>query len=355
MNRTGRISGPIGRIRSALPGRGRRIRFTYAGSIFVVGALAVGFAAINTGNNLLYLLLGGMLGATAVSGWLSERAIRRVEVRRRIPRGVPVGQEAILRYSVHNAGKGPALGLEVRESGLPGVAFVPRVASDETVTARSANTFVRRGVYPLETVTLATAFPFGFFRRERDLPLAGELVIWPRTDRRVAPTRAGAGRRATQGAHPSRAAGPRGEFKGLRDYRDGDDARDIHWRSSARRSSPVVREYDRDASDTLWICLDLASEPGESAEIAVEIAAGLAARATASGRRHGLAAGDEVIHPGVGRGHLERTLECLARVDFDATSPPPSPPVDPSACVLVGTRARPGAWADLRLSGGATA
>lgn len=340
----------VGRFRSTLPWRGRRIRFTTAGSLFVVGALAVGFAAINTGNNLLYLLLGGMLGATGVSGWLSERAIRGVEVSRRIPRGVPVGQEAVIRYTVHNTRSAPALGLEIREGGLPGVAFVPRVSGGDTEQTRSVNTFVRRGVYPLEAVTLATSFPFGFFRRERDLPLPGELVIWPRTDRQVAPPRAGAGRRASQGATPSRAAGPRGEFKGLRDYRAGDDARDIHWRSSARRATPVVREYDRDASDTLWICLDLAAEPGEIAEEAVEIAAGLAARAAASGRRHALVAGDEVVGPGVGRGHLVSTLECLARVDFALDAPAPSPPVAPDACVLVGTRARPGPWADLRLA-----
>ncbi|MEK9499904.1 DUF58 domain-containing protein [Gaopeijia maritima] len=341
----------VDRLRSTLPWSGRRIRFTSAGTLFVVGALAVGFAAINTGNNLLYLLLGGMLGATGVSGWLSERAIRGVEVSRRIPRGIPVGQEAAIRYAVHNARGAAALGLEIREGGLPGVAFVPRVAPGDTVPARSVNTFVRRGVYPLETVTLVTSFPFGFFRRERDLPLPGELVIWPRTDRQVAPPRAGAGRRVSQGAAPSRAAGPRGEFKGLRDYRDGDDARDIHWRSSARRTAPVIREYDRDASDTLWICLDLAADPGEVAEEAVEIAAGLAARATASGRRHALVAGDDVIGPAAGRGHLERVLECLARVDFAPGAAAPAPPVAPDACVLVGTRARPGPWADVRLAG----
>lgn len=345
----------VDRIRSTLPWRGRRIRFTTAGLLFVVGALAVGFAAINTGNNLLYLLLGGMLGATGVSGWLSERSIRGVEVSRRIPRGIPVGQEAVIRYAVLNTRTAPALGLEIREGGLPGVAFVPRVAGGETVEARSVNTFVRRGVYPLEAVTLVTSFPFGFFRRERDIALPGELVIWPRTDRLGAPPRAGTGRRASPGSTPSRAAGPRGEFKGLRDYRDGDDARDIHWRSSARRATPVVREYERDASDTLWICLDLTAEPGERAEEAVEIAAGLAARASASGRRHGLVAGDEVIGPGVGRGHLEQTLECLARVDFALDAPPPAPPVPPDACVLVGTRARPGSWADLRLASGVPA
>lgn len=321
-----------------------------------MGALAVGFAAINTGNNLLYLLLGAMLGATAVSGWVSEQTIRDLEISRRIPRGVPVGQEVTLRYTIRNRKRRmPCLGLELHEDGLPGAAFVPRIDPGRTVEARSASTFVRRGVYPLDTLTLATTFPFGFFRKERDVTVPGELVIWPRTDRTVAPPRAGVGRRAAVGARTSRAAGPRGEFRGLREYRQGDDARDIHWRSSARRSAPVIREYDRDASDTLWICLDVAAEPGEAAEEAIEIAAALAARAAAAGRRHGLVAGDRVVEPGLGRGHLERVLELLARLDVAVDAGPPSPPVDPSACVLVGTRPRAGAWADVRLAGSGVA
>lgn len=357
MSPADRTGGPFGRVRSVVRRlrRWRRIRFTAAGAIFLAGALAVGFAAINTGNNLLYLLLGAMLGATAVSGWVSEQTIRDVEVARRIPRGVPVGQEVTLRYTIRNRKRRmPCLGLELREDGLPGAAFVPRIGPGQTVEARSASTFVRRGVYPLDTLTLATSFPFGFFRRERDLTVPGELIIWPRTDRRVDPPRAGVGRRATTGAQPSPAPGPRGEFRGLRDYRQGDDARDIHWRSSARRTTPVIREYDRDASDTLWVCLDVAAGPGAAGEDAIEIAASLAARATADGRRHGLVAGGTVVEPGLGRGHLERVLETLARLDLAVDAPSPAPPVDPSACVLVGTRPRPGAWADVRLAGATT-
>jgi uncharacterized protein (DUF58 family) len=330
----------------------RRLRFTMPGLLFVAGALAIGFAAINTGNNLLYLLLGAMLGATAVSGWISEQTIRNVEISRRVPRGVPVGQEARLHYTVRNRKRRmPVLGLELREAGLPGGAFVPKLGPGEVAEVDAVNTFVQRGVYPLRTLTLSTTFPFGFFRKERDLAVEGELVIWPRSDRAVPPPRPGAGRRSTAGSVTARGEGPRGEFRGLRDYRWGDDARDIHWRSTARRGEPVVREYDPDASDTLWVCLDLATDPGEAAEEAVEIAASLAARASAAGRRHGLVAGDTVVYPASGRAQFERVLEALARVDFSPGAPPPTPPVDRASCVLVGTVPVPGDWTDVRLAG----
>lgn len=328
----------------------RRIRFTTAGVIFVLGAVAVGFAAVNTGNNLLYLLLGAMLGATAVSGWISEQTIRGIEVERHVPRGVPVGQEVVLGYSLRNRkSRTTSLALEIHERGLPGIAFVPRIQPDESTTARSGNTFVRRGIYPLEAITLSTTFPFGFFRKERDISAPGEIVIWPRTDHPVGPPRPGPGRGHAQAAAGSRHAGPRGEFRGLRDYRWGDDARDIHWRSTARRAVPVVREYDRDVSETLWVCLDLRGEPDEQAETAVEIAASLCAQASAQGLRYGLAAGDSIIAPDAGVGHLERVLDGLARVDFSPHADFTPPHGDLAECVLVSMNPRPGAWAEVHL------
>jgi hypothetical protein len=120
-----------------------------------------------------------------------------------------------------------------------------------------------------------------------------------------------------------------------RAIRPGDDPRDIHWRSSARLREPVIREYERDGAETRWICLDTRAEPTDASEVAVEVAASLAARAIAEGRPVALAAGDVVIEPGEGPGQLERILDVLARVDFLPTNPAPSPPVDPASCVLV--------------------
>ena len=135
--------------------------------------------------------------------------------------------------------------------------------------------------------------------------------------------------------------------RGLRPYRPGDDPKDIHWRTSARLQAPVVREYDRDTSESLWICLDLAGHPGDEAEALVEVAASLAASAEAEGKRFGLVAGGRTVPPGAGAGHLERVLDALARVDFRPETPPPAPPVDRSRCILVSlTGASASAYAD---------
>lgn len=318
----------------------RRIRFTGAGVVFTVGAVAVGLAAVNTGNNLLYLLLGAMLGVVVLSGWLSEQTIRALDVTRRVPAGTPVGKEARIRYVVHNRKRHlPSMALEIGEEALPARAFLARIPAGERREGVAANRFVRRGVYPLSSVTLSTTYPFGLFLKARDIDVRGELVIWPRTDRRVRiPTPAGAKRRDFGGS--AGAAGHRGEYRQLREYRPGDDPRDIHWRRSAGLDVPVIREYELDGAESFWLCLDLGAPAGDEAEAVLEIAASVAARAVTEGTRFGLISGDRTVPVGTGPGHLEAVLDALARADFHPTHPMPDPPVDRARCVLVSVTGR---------------
>ncbi len=336
----------------------RRIRFTAGGLVFTAGAFAVGFAAVNTGNNLLYLLLGAMLGMIALSGWLSEQTLRRLEIVRRVPRGVTVGRPVRLTYHVTNRKtRLPTLAAYLTEDGLNESAFLARVLAGENVTAHSDNTFVKRGVFPLGTLTLATSFPFGMFKKERDIHLPGELVIWPRTDLPVrTPTPPGGRNRPMPVATLAGVAGARGEYRGLREYRPGDDPRDIHWRSTARRGQPVVREYDVDAGEAVWICLDTNAPPGDRAEAAIETAASLAAQALEAGRRFALQTPSRSVEPGSGHGHLVRVLDALARTDFGLRGTSVAPPTNPEHSILVaveppsdsrfGAVIEPGPWRD---------
>lgn len=321
----------------------RRIRFTSGGLAFTLGAFAVGFAAMNTGNNLLYLLLGAMLGSITVSGWLSERAIRGLEIRRETPHAVTVGQDLRLTYHVRNHKRRlPSLALEILEKGLPHAAFLVNVRAGSEAVVHSRNRFLRRGTFPLGTVTLSTAFPFGMFRKERDLEIPGEIVVWPRSGRPVRTASPTGGRVPTLTTSAAGSAGSRGEYRSLRAYRPGDDPRDIHWRSTARLREPVVREYERDGARTRWICLDIRGAPDDAAEVAVEVAASLAARAATEGHPFGLIAGDVLVDPGEWSGQLTRVLDVLARVDFRPDASEPAPPVDRASCVLVSIDGAPG-------------
>lgn len=326
----------------------RRLRFTRAGWLFTAAALAVGVAAIPTGNNLLFLLLGAMLGFIAVSGWLSEQTIRGLTVRRRLSHGFVAGRPARIPYAIRNDKRRvPSFSIEILERDLPVAprddrggspgAWIGALPAGQDAQVRAGPVVDRRGAYPLERITIGTSFPFGLFRKERDVIARGELIIWPATDRAVRPPRPGGVARQHAGSVALGAAGMRGEFRGLREYRPGDDPRDVHWRSSARMSVPVVREYERDQAETLWICLELKRHGvGETAEeAAVEIAASLARLAVERGRPVALVTPDVVVDPGSGAPQLERILDQLARAEYRADAPTVAPPVAASAAVLV--------------------
>jgi len=335
----------------------RRLRFTRQGWIVTVGSLVLGVAAIGTGNNLLFLLLGAVLGFIALSGWMSEQTLRGLEVRRRVSGGATAGEPARIVYEVANRKRRlPSFAVEVGESELPSRGWIPALPAGKAGSARAEHTWERRGAYPLATVVLATSFPFGLFRKERDLDLPGEAVVRPRVDRRVRDPRP-AGRRslATDRALAG-ASGGRGDFRALRPYRPGDDPRDVHWRTTARAGEPVVREFERDRSRALWLCLELCAPEGEAAEEAVETAASLAAGAMRRGEPFGLATGDARVAPGTGAPQLDRVLEALARARFRPDAPRVSPPAPPAECVLVSSGAGGGAeWGDVYRAGEAGA
>lgn len=327
----------------------RRLRFSRAGWMFTGGTLVLGLAAIGTGNNLLYLVLGAMLGFITLSGWMSEQMIRRLEVRRRPPRALTAGVRGRITYEVRNAKRRlPSLAVEVGEAGEHGRAWISALEPGATATARAEAGWDRRGVYPLETVTLATSFPFGLFRKERDVELPGEAVVWPRHDLPLRDPRPAGERVRRAGETYAGAAGARGEYRGLRPYRPGDDPRDVHWKTTARAGQPVVREYERDRSSALWICLDLRAPDSDEAETALEVAASLAAAAERRGDPFALATADARIGPGAGPAQLERVLDALARARFRGDAPRVEPPVPARECVLVAASASPGGrWGDV--------
>lgn len=331
----------------------RRLRLTRAGWFVVFATLALGFATLNTGNNLLYLLLGALLGIIMLSGWLSERALRDVHVQRTLPRTLTAGVPVRLQYTVRNGKRRlPGHGLEIRESTsvLGAVsAFVPVLNADSTVRAAIDVVPRFRGVHRLDGISLATSFPFGLFVKERDCALPATAVVWPRTDRSVRPVRAGGARgRARLHAAGMAAAAERGDYRGLREYRHGDDARDIHWRSTARRGEPIVREYDRDSADEYWIVLDGVAPTLAAGEVAVEVAAALVVQAAARGHRFGLAAGSAHLVPGGATSGADAALDLLAGFVIRTDGPPPTLPARPEDCVLVTARGtRRAHWGDV--------
>jgi uncharacterized protein (DUF58 family) len=273
----------------------RRLKFTREGKFFVGITLGVGFAAINTANNLLYLLLGMLLALIVVSGVMSELSLRDLTVVRRLPLRAQVGRAHLVEIEVYNHKRRvPSYAIEVEDLRAAQPAdkrcFFLKISPKSAQVAAYRRTPSRRGRDVHVGFRIATRFPFGLFEKSRELPAGGELIIYPAVDPVLLPAPPG-GR--TPGAEQLVGRGHGEDFLGLKLMRPGEDPRAIHWRKSASVGQLVMRERARETRPDVTLSLDVvrASDAGDEWAIAFERAVrDVASRAVAHIKR-----GDRVV------------------------------------------------------------
>lgn len=298
----------------------RRLKVTKLGRTYLVLTVGIGLGALNTGNNLLYLVLGFMLSIIVLSGVLSERAIWDIQLKRLLPDGAFAKEPFALRYEVSRK-KGRAFALKLREADGPvdAWAWVPLVSDKAPVTVRANATANKRGPHQLSTIEISTAFPLGIFEKSRVIELSDVLLVFPRRGFSCPPTQADAGRQAGDGGNPHMRDG-NGDIQGLRDLEAGEDARRIHWKKSASIGRLVKVEREREDRKQFTLKVD-PSLPSEALERACEETAAATQQLLGEGHEVGLLTGDQKIRPGAGPGHERRLLTALAWVGFRGGEP----------------------------------
>ena len=236
----------------------RRGWLTREGKAFVLVTVGVGIAAVNTGNNLLYLMLALMLSILLLSMVLSEVALARIRVRRKLPDRAFAGTTCVVEITLANSKKRvPSYSLEVedrvRNEPTERRCYFLKVGPASEQVAGYRRTPSRRGVLELTEFRLGTRYPFGLVEKTRLVDAPDELIVYPR----IVPVEPVALRALVEGAdRASGRPGPGTEVSGLRGYRAGDEARAIHWRRTATLGRLVVRERERDAAGRLTLLVD---------------------------------------------------------------------------------------------------
>ncbi len=284
-------------------------------------ALGLGFAAMNTGNNLLYLLTALLLALVIVSGVISEQSRRGLRLRQVIPDELYAERAFTLGARLENVKRrrtSRSLTLETSARRL----YVDRLGPGETRLLTWETTLRRRGRQRLPGVRVTTRFPFGLFVKTSRRLLDDEVLVFPAVRPLDDPWRR---RLAAGGARPLRRRGRGHDLYNLRDYRPGDDHRLIHWRSTAKTGTLVVRELEAEtALDTRLVLLGDGTRDAARLEAALSEAASLAAHLIRTD------AAVELMGPGVhvpsgrGRTHLRRLLTALAL--FEPSRVPSSRP-----------------------------
>lgn len=211
----------------------------------------LGVAAVNTGNNLLYLILGSVFGMITASGILSEQSMRRLHASRSYSYFV-AGEPGVMSYQLRNLKpRQTAYLIELHEDPLlPArveVALFSAVAPLQTARTRCRLTFARRGVYTLERLTIETRYPFDFYVRSYDAPLADEIVVAPAAIRH-GPAPVSESAEANRGQREP-------ELDRVRPMVSTDSLRMMHWKQTAARGEFMVRSGDGQGQTSMTLDL----------------------------------------------------------------------------------------------------
>jgi uncharacterized protein (DUF58 family) len=328
---------------------------TAGGGVFLIIIIVVGFAAWNTGNNLLFLVLS-LLCSTLFVGWMTARAsLRDLTVSARFPDHIFAGEPAPVIVTLRNTkrvlpsfsvlveARGPKNDLGNRERlrhhkrALAYFSYVPHHAAAEQ---RVEQLFPTRGHVLIDGFELSTRFPFGFFRRRRRLRARNvDIVVYPKPEvisdelhalpmysGRLASLRKGAGH----------------DLFSMRDYQPQDDLRHIDWKATARAQRLTVREFTAEDERRITITLDtrLPSDLGDELkhrfELGVVQSASLLNHFIDERAEVRLVLGDEIGPFGSGTEHLYRCLRRLALVtaEIAASQPEMAKPANDAAATI---------------------
>jgi len=297
--------------------RRRSIRLTSDGTRFLLFTFGIGLAAINTGNNLFYLLLAMMLSLIVISGLLSEHCLRRLEFRRHVPDLIMANEPTTLTLSVTNRNRHlPSFSLRLSDvvegqdvdRGLA-IHLLPPQSSVLLTYPLLATT---RGWIRFEGIRVQTLFPFGLFLKKGLYSTEAHLLVSPP----IKPlTLRFVDELVTEGqgeSLPRRGDGS--QLYNLRFYQPGDDSRAIHWMTTARTSQLTVRETESEDQRRITVVLSIvAPEECESLfERSVTFVASLLWQLTERAYPVRLIVGTEDSGLGLGSAHLLAMLRLLA-------------------------------------------
>lgn len=238
-------------------------RLPREGWIYIGGIVLVALAAINTGNNLLFLILACLIAAILMSGILSSLTLAGVELNLRLPEHIFAGQTVRGTVELRNEKQTlPSFSLRVEGTKKKGEssavllatpAYFPYVPRLESVQQSVPVQFARRGLYRQDAFRIVTRFPFGFLQKARRLDIASEALVYPSVEAtpeflEVLP--------GIQGAIESLVKGRGQDLYSLRDYLPTDSARHVHWKASARLGSLMVREFAREDDTRVLLVFD---------------------------------------------------------------------------------------------------
>jgi uncharacterized protein (DUF58 family) len=242
------------------------------------GLLSIGS---NPWSNIPLLLCLMLISLWLLAMWRGTRAVRGIQIRRSCPERVFANENLSVNLYLSNTFAWPCAGLVVSEQvesddaldvapkpgdtaprpaprasvAYVGGSFVTIVPGNSLERVKYNLVVRRRGIYKFGESRIETDFPLGFFKSHATRSVPGRLVVYPRLgemdsaffkDLDVA-------LEYIRRWKPSRAEE---DFRGLREYRQGDNPKWIHWKSTARVQKVLVKEFEEPQARRVLLVLD---------------------------------------------------------------------------------------------------
>ena len=300
---------------------GFRLRLTRWGAVFIVACLILGLAAVNTGNNALMAILSLALGSYVVSGTWSRQVLAAVDVDISLPPECFAGRTAIAEVTLRNRSRlFPAYGVVLRDPDGRRLLTEPFLGPNGSCRRSVRLRFERRGWAEVGPWRVEVLLPLGFFLKSKELLRGRRTLVLPRlldVDPVVELDRGG-GRRSPDELSDR---GREGDVTQLREFRDGDDHRQMHWKQTARQQRPIVVDRQHAAAAPVYLVLDpRLPEPDDPVardrfEHTVSEIATVAVRRLRRGTPVGLVVGSTLVPPVRDPRQAARLLRPLAEVE----------------------------------------
>jgi uncharacterized protein (DUF58 family) len=314
------------------------MKITREGKRFILAAVLIGIAAVNTGNNLIYLIFSLMLSFILLAVALLLTNLYGISLEVSLNHPVFAGEQSRVLFTIRNKKQRiPAYSIHITAPGVSSPVYCTFVPPKGFVREELKITFSKRGMYSLGDFFIRSGFPFILFEKSMAVKVSGEALVYPAL---IEVEQVVSEISGLEGPGTGRASGTSHEIHALREFRYGDDWRNIHWKATAKASSLMVKEYGLTEIRKITLVIDNLLPAEEAAfEKTLSMAASLANYFLGVGYFVRVLSCKKIVPFGAGDEHLFKMLDVLALMkEEDAPECPVSHDVEGYTILLLKSR-----------------
>ncbi len=218
------------------------IKITKAGWIYITITILLGVAAVNTGNNLVYLIDAALLSFMGISGFFGKKNLSGIEPQIEVPFEIYATVPFSIKVKIKNNKKilpSFLLKVSIEEKSL----IFPYVENNETQEKYLQLKLPERGYFQIKEISICSPFPFNFFIRCKNFPIDIKAIVYPKPEKCSTKFVGEKGKKKEK--EEGNKISTTGEIHSIKEYTKGIPLKYIHWKASAKTGELKVKEFSK--------------------------------------------------------------------------------------------------------------